>query len=139
MTNTMEEWTVHHNHIQNYENPECAMKEALDPRGYSVQIQANQSMVFEVLIVVFLGRVEMGREVASEVLIMLFLNVCARDTGVLSVMFSYSGSLNGDGSASGQRTPLLWGKRPPFLSSSLLDQELSKIGHRPNKTCCLLF
>ena len=32
-------------------------------------------MVFEVLIVVFLGRVEMGREVASEVLIMLFLDV----------------------------------------------------------------
>lgn len=39
-------------------------------------------MVFEVLIVVFLGRVEMGREVASEVLIMLFLNVCAVGTQV---------------------------------------------------------
>lgn len=77
-------------------------------------------MVFEVQIVVFLERVEMGREVASEGLIMLFLDMCAiRDTGV---MFSYSGSLNGDGSASGQRTPLLWGKRPfsPSSSSSFI-------------------
>lgn len=39
-------------------------------------------MVFEVLIVVFLGRLEMGREVASEVLIMLSLNVCAIGTWV---------------------------------------------------------
>lgn len=39
--------------------------------------------LFEVLIVVvFLGRVEMGREVASEVLIMLFLNVYAIGTRV---------------------------------------------------------
>lgn len=39
-------------------------------------------MVFEVRIVVFLERVEMGREVASEVLIMLFLDVCAIGTQV---------------------------------------------------------
>ena len=39
-------------------------------------------MVFEVRIVVFLERVKMGREVASEVLIMLFLDVCAIGTQV---------------------------------------------------------
>ena len=39
-------------------------------------------MVFEVQIVVFLERVEMGREVASEGLIMLFLDMCAIGTRV---------------------------------------------------------